>query len=168
MLQILVCSFITKPVMIAAIIVASVLVELFLVLVVADVARKSAARKIKAIYEPNEDAPAPVFADSLTQEQKKFYEAILARVNETEGITVKSAKGEEEFRFGKVRVLRLLVKNGILFAQLVTYGKDFQAQAYGSHADVEFSLNVIAVDSVSAVRDVKAAYTRVLASVPNV
>ncbi|MBE7091196.1 MAG: hypothetical protein E7363_04705 [Clostridiales bacterium] len=167
MLQILVCSFITKPVMIAAIIVASVLVELFLVLVVADVARKSAARKIKAIYEPDEDAPAPVFADALTLEQQKYYEAIVARVNETQGVTVKTTADAEEFRLGKFRVLRLLVKSGVLFAQLVTYGKDFQAQAYGGHADAEFSLNVIAVDSASAVRDVKAAYSRVLSSLPN-
>ncbi len=168
MLQILAFSFLTKPVVFWALIGAAALVGLFLVALIMDTAYRAKIRKMKASYEQEgEEAPAPVFVDALTGEQKKYYESIVERVNETEGVTVNTAAESEEYRLGKFRVLRLLVKNGILFAQLVTYGKDFQAQVYGNHADAEFSLNVIAVDSVSAVRDVKAAYGRVLASIPN-
>ena len=166
MLQILAWSFLTKPVMITAIIVASVLVEAFLIAVIVDATRKAMASKQNAESE-TEAVSEPAFAEALTDEQKKYYEAIVERVNEVEGVTAKTAATEEEFRLGKFRVLRLLVKGGKLFAQLVTYGKDFQAQVYGGHADAEFSLNVIAVDSASAVRDVKAAFGRVVASVPN-
>ena len=166
MLQFLAWSFITKPVMIAAIIAVSVLVEAFLIAVIVDATRKAMVSKMNAKLEA-EEAAQPAFTETLTDEQKKYYEAIVERVNETQGVTVNTTAADEEFRLGKFRVLRLLVKNGKLFAQLVTYGKDFQAQVLGGHADAEFSLNVIAVDSASAVRDVKVAFGRVLASVPN-
>ncbi len=165
MLQFLAWSFITKPVMIAAIIAASVLVEAFLIAVIVDATRKAMARKLNGEAE---EVSETAFVEALTADQKKYYEAILERVNETKDITVKATAADEEFRLGKFRVLRLLLKNGNLFAQLVTYGKDFQAQVFGGHADAEFSLNVISVDSASAVRDVKTAFGRVLASVPNV
>lgn len=165
MLQFLAWSFITKPVMIAAIIAAAVLVEAFLIAVIVDATRKAMANKCNA--EGAEDVQ-PAFFEALTADQKKYYEAIVERVNETKDITVNTTATDEEFRLGKFRVLRLLLKNGNLFAQLVTYGKDFQAQVFGGHADAEFSLNVIAVDSASSVRDVKAAFGRVIASVPNV